>query len=79
MNAGPLGALRPHINAGKVSPETVNAEIGEVVAGKALGRETSDETILFWHRGLSTSDIALGAAMLEKANAMKIGQTLKYA
>ena len=26
-----------------------------------------DETILFWHRGLSLSDIALGAAMLEKA------------
>ena len=79
MNAGPLGALRPHINAGKVSPESVNAEIGEVVAGKATGRESSEETILFWHRGLSTSDIALGAAMLKKADTMGIGQTLKYA
>jgi ornithine cyclodeaminase len=79
INAGPLGALRPHINAGKVSPESVNAEIGEVVAGKAVGRESSEETILFWHRGLSTSDIALGAAMLKKADAMEMGQTLKYA
>lgn len=79
MNAGPLGALRPHINAGKVSPESVTAEIGEVVAGKATGRESSEETILFWHRGLSTSDIALGAAMLKKADTMGIGQTLKYA
>ena len=79
MNAGPLGALRPHINAGKISTETVNGEIGEVVAGKTVGRESPDETILFWHRGLSTSDIALGAAMLEKAKTMGIGQTLKYA
>ncbi|MGH6820762.1 MAG: ornithine cyclodeaminase family protein, partial [Methylocella sp.] len=33
MLAGPFGALRPHINAGKVSPETVHAEIGEICAG----------------------------------------------
>ena len=79
MNAGPLGALRAHINAGKVSPETVNGEIGEVVAGKVAGRESQQETILFWHRGLSTSDIALGAAMLEKAKKLGVGQTLKYA
>ena len=79
MNAGPYGALRPHINAGKVSPETVNGEIGEVITGKCDGRKSQDETILFWHRGLSTSDIALGAAMLEKAKQMGIGQTLNYA
>ena len=79
MNAGPLGALRPHINAGKVSPETVNGEIGEVVVGQAIGRESDDETILFWHRGLSTSDISLGVAMLDKAKRLGIGQTLRYA
>lgn len=79
MNAGPLGALRPHISAGKVSPESVDGEIGEVVANKIPGRVSSSETILFWHRGLSTSDIALGVAMLEKANRLGIGQTLKYA
>lgn len=79
MNAGPYGALRPHINAGKVSPKTVDGEIGEVVAGKVSGRQSAGETILFWHRGLSTSDIALGAAMLEKAKALGFGQALKYA
>jgi len=79
MNAGPFGALRPHINAGKVSPETVHAEIGEIVAGSMPGRENDDETILFWHRGLATSDIALGAAMLDKAQKLGVGQTLRYA
>ena len=43
------------------------------------GRESGDETILFWHRGLSSSDIALGWAMMAKAKKMGIGQTLKFA
>ncbi len=79
MNAGPFGALRPHINAAKVSPETVHAEIGEIVADSRPGRERDNETILFWHRGLATSDIALGAAMLQKAQKLGVGQTLRYA
>lgn len=77
--AGPFGALRPHINAGKISVESFYAEIGEICAGLKPGRESADETILFWHRGLATSDIALGAKMLEKARAMGIVQTLRYA
>ena len=57
----------------------MHAGIGEIAAGLRPGRESDDETILFWHRGLSTSDIALGAAMLEKAAKMGIGQSLAYA
>ncbi|NKB60920.1 MAG: ornithine cyclodeaminase family protein [Gammaproteobacteria bacterium] len=79
MNAGPLGALRPHINAGKISPKTVHGEIGEIIVGSTTARVAEHETILFWHRGLSTSDISLGVAMLEKAKKMGIGQTLRYA
>ncbi|MDW3207659.1 MAG: ornithine cyclodeaminase family protein [Alphaproteobacteria bacterium] len=79
MRAGHLGALRPHIDAGKVSETSIHGELGEVAVGKISGRERDDETILFWHRGLSLSDIALGAAMLAKAAEMGLGQTLKYA
>jgi alanine dehydrogenase len=43
------------------------------------GRESADETILFWHRGLSLSDIALGYAMIEKATRLGIGQRLRFA
>ena len=42
------------------------------------GRESDDETNLFWHRGLSLSDIALGAAMLAKAKKMGLGQQLRF-
>ena len=59
----------PHVEAGKLSEKTLHAELGEIVAGLKPGRESDDETILFWHRGLSLSDIALGHAMLEKGSA----------
>ena len=79
MRAGKLGALRAHVDGGKVSEETVHAELCEIVAGARPGREVAGETILFWHRGLSLSDIALGAAMLRKAAERGLGQSLRYA
>ncbi len=79
FRAGKLGALRPQIDAGTVSEETVFGELCEIVTGSKPGRERDDETIMFWHRGLSLSDIALGAAMLEKATRLGIGHQLVYA
>jgi ornithine cyclodeaminase len=75
---GPLGALRPHVDAGRLSLDTLYAELGQIVAGLKPGREREGETILFWHRGLSLSDIALGHAMLEKARRLGIGQRLRF-
>ncbi|MDX1711219.1 MAG: ornithine cyclodeaminase family protein [Rhodovibrionaceae bacterium] len=76
---GKLGALRAHVEAGKLSEATLHAQMCQIVTGERPGRERDDETILFWHRGLSLSDIALGHAMLEKANTLGIGQRLVYA
>lgn len=79
VGAGSFGALRAHVNAGKLTRETLYAEMGEIVAGLKPGRETEDERILFWHRGLSLSDIALGHAMLQKGERLGIGQRLRFA
>ena len=76
---GQFGSLRAHVEAGKLSERTLYAEMGEIVAGSKPGRQRDDETILFWHRGLSLSDIALGHAMLEKAGRLGIGHRLRYA
>ena len=76
--AGPFGALRAHVDSGKLSATTLYAELGQIVAGMKPGRQSDDETNLFWHRGLSLSDIALGCAMLDKAKAMGVGQTLRF-
>jgi alanine dehydrogenase len=76
--AGTLGSLRAHVDTGRLSEETLHAELGQVVAGHRPGRESPDETILLWHRGLSLSDIALGTAMLEKAERTGVGTRLRY-
>ena len=75
---GQFGSLRAHVQTGKLSAETLHAEMGQIVAGLKPGRETEEENILFWHRGLSLSDIALGHAMLEKAQRLGIGQRLRF-
>jgi len=76
---GKFGSLRAHVEAGKLSERTLHAELGQIVAGLKPGRESGAETILFWHRGLSLSDIALGHAMLEKAARLGVGQRLRFA
>lgn len=76
---GKFGCLRRHVESGKLSEKNLHGELCEIVAGKKPGRANDQETILFWHRGLSLSDIALGHAMLEKAGRLGVGQKLRYA
>lgn len=76
---GKFGSLRAHVETGKLSEKTLHAELGQIVAGLKPGRESDAETNLLWHRGLSLSDIALGHAMLEKAERVGVGQRLRFA
>jgi ornithine cyclodeaminase len=75
----PFGALRQHVDSDRLSERNLHAELGQIVAGLKPGRQSERETILFWHRGLSLSDIALGHALLTKAAKLGIGQKLRYA
>jgi ornithine cyclodeaminase len=75
---GPLGALRAHVDSGRLSEANLHAELGQIVAGARPGRERDGETILFWHRGLSITDVALGEALLAKARALGLGTQLAY-
>jgi len=75
----PFGALRAHVDSDRLTQENLHAELGQVVAGVRPGRERDDETILLWHRGLSITDIALGHALLRKAESAGVGQRLKFA
>ena len=75
----PFGALRQHVDSDRLTEQNLHAELGQIVAGLKPGRERDEETILFWHRGLSITNIALGAALLDKATRMGVGQTLRFA
>jgi alanine dehydrogenase len=74
----PFGALRPHVRAGLLTDETVYGELADVVAGVKPGRESDGERILFWHRGLATTDVALAHFMLVRARERGLGTAVRY-
>lgn len=75
---GPSGALRLHIDSGRLTRDTLHAELGEIVAGTKPGRERDDEIVLFWQRSLAAADIALAGALIEKAERLGIGHSLPF-
>jgi len=75
---GPFGALRAHVDQGLLTRERIHAELGEIVAGKRPGRERADERILFWHRGLATTDVAVAHLVWRRAEAIGAGTVLTY-
>jgi alanine dehydrogenase len=74
--AGPFGALRAHVDSGRLHEGNLHAELCQIVVGDRPGRQSDDERILFWHRGLSLSDIALGHALVVAARTAGVGQPL---
>ena len=76
--AGPLGALRRHVDSGRLGRHNLHAELGEIVAGKAPGRERPEERTLFWHRGLATTDLAVASLLLRRAADAGLGTLLRY-
>ncbi|WP_041832318.1 ornithine cyclodeaminase family protein [Actinoplanes sp. N902-109] len=76
--SGRFGALRAHVDTGRLSEQTLYAQIGDIVTGRKAGRETPAERILFWHRGLSILDVALAHLVLTKAEAAGVGTELRY-
>jgi alanine dehydrogenase len=76
--AGQFGALRHHVNAGILNEQSLHAELGQILAGDRPGRESPDERILLWHRGLSILDVAVANLILERAVAADTGTMLRY-
>jgi ornithine cyclodeaminase len=74
---GRLGALRAHVEQGRLTEQTLHGELAQIVVGDRAGRESDEERILFWHRGLALSDIALGHALVEQARRLGIGTMLE--
>jgi ornithine cyclodeaminase/alanine dehydrogenase-like protein (mu-crystallin family) len=76
--SGRFGALRRHVDSGRLSAESLYAELGQIVTGRLPGRERDDERILLWHRGLAILDIAVGLAILRRAEDQGVGTMLRY-
>ena len=76
--SGRFGALRRHVDTGRLSATSLYAELGQIVTGQLPGRERNDERILFWHRGLAILDIAVGQTILRRAEQQGVGTMLRY-
>jgi alanine dehydrogenase len=76
--AGRLGALRHHVDTGALTEQNLHAELGQVITGERPGRETADERILLWHRGLSILDVAVAHLILERSVTAGVGTMLRY-
>ena len=62
-----IGDLRHALEAGVVARSDVHAELGAVVAGRAEGRVSASEAIVFDSTGIALQDVAAGAVAYERA------------
>ena len=74
-----IGDTQHAIAQGLMSKENVYAELGEIVAGKKLGRTTVDEIIVFDSTGVAIEDAAAAVAIYDKARATGIGTYFEFA
>lgn len=74
-----MGDLHHALDAGVVTPASVYAELGEVVAGNKPGRESKEEITIFDSTGTALQDVAAAAFLYEKAQRDGSGVRLDFA
>jgi ornithine cyclodeaminase/alanine dehydrogenase-like protein (mu-crystallin family) len=63
---------------GAISPDHINAEIGELLIGKHPGRTSPDEITLFKSLGLAIEDLASADYLYRKASDSKAGTWVEF-
>ena len=74
-----IGDLHHALEAGVVTREDVQAEFGQVVAGRKPGRTSPDEIIVFDSTGMALQDAAAALLAYERAIRNKAGTRLTFA
>jgi ornithine cyclodeaminase len=72
------GQFGPLFRSGELTPGRLHAELGDIVAASAAGRESSNERIVAALIGMSTEDIALAARVWRVARDRGIGQRFSF-
>jgi ornithine cyclodeaminase len=73
-----LGELHYAIAAGLIAPDQAFAELGQVVAGLAMGRESKDQITLADLTGTGIQDTAIAALALTRARAAQAGHSITF-
>ena len=72
-----IGDLHHALAAGVMTRADVRAELGEIVAGRATGRSSPDEIIIFDSTGTALQDVAAAAVVYERATASGRGMRIE--
>jgi ornithine cyclodeaminase len=71
------GNLAPLLRSGALTRERISGEVADLVSGKIAGRGHDDQTVLIVLVGIGALDIALGAELLGRARARRVGRALR--
>jgi alanine dehydrogenase len=74
-----MGDLHHALHARVITREDVRAELGEIVAGKKVGRHSEEEIIIFDSTGTALQDVAAAAFLYEKSQGQGAGVRLNLA
>jgi alanine dehydrogenase len=74
-----MGDLRHAVAERRLAPESVHAELGDIVAGQKPGRRGADEITLFDSTGMALQDVAAAVAVYRAAVAAGEGRRIAFA
>jgi ornithine cyclodeaminase len=72
-----LGEIHHAVERGAIRPEKVDAELGEIAAGRKPGRRSDSELIVCDLTGVGVQDVAAAARVLERARARGAGEMVE--
>lgn len=73
-----IGDLHHAIDAGAMTRADVHAELGAVVAGRAPGRSSDTEIVVYDSTGMALQDVAAAAAVFERASEVDAGRLIDF-
>ncbi|MGY5872226.1 MAG: ornithine cyclodeaminase family protein [Candidatus Thorarchaeota archaeon] len=68
-----IGEIQHALSLGLIKEQDVHGEIGEILIGKKVGRESDDEITFFDSTGLAAQDIAAAHVVLKAAKEKNLG------
>jgi len=76
--AATIGDLHHALAAGAMTREEVAAELGAIVAGRAPGRTTPEQTFVFDSTGMALQDVAAAVVVYERARKARRGVKVRF-
>lgn len=73
------GSFLHALESGTIDDDHVHAELGDIVAGTAPGRQTDDEITIFDSGGTGIETVASAMMLYERAREQDLGSTISFA